>query len=93
MDDGTRRLYVMAQSTDGVQAVFTVPDISNGVWTDVIIQQVERRGGYVIDVVVNDEMIGSIGNADPHVFENVSVYASDPWYDAQPGFVKDFSFN
>ena len=89
---GTRRLYVFTQSTDTVVAIFTATDILDGVWTDVLIQQVERAGRYVIEVVVNGDMIGSIVNADPYVFENVKVYASNKWSPAQTGFMKDFSF-
>ena len=91
--NGKRQLLVTAQSTDGEQIVFKHSNIVNNLWIDIVIQQAERAGRYVIEVVVNDEIIGSMMNHDPYVFENVKVYVSDPWYPAQPGFLKDFSFN
>ena len=91
--NGKRQLRIAAQSTDGEDIVFKHPNIVNNVWIDVVIQQTERAGRYVIELILNDEIIGSMVNHDPYVFENVKVYVSDPWYPAQPGFLKDFSFH
>ena len=91
--NGERQLRIAVQSTDGEQIVFKHPNIVNNVWIDVVIQQAERAGRYVIELIVNGEIIGSMMNHDPYVFENVNVYASDPWYPTQPGFLKDFSFD
>ena len=90
--DGKRHLFVYVQSTYGDYITFTKPEIPTNVWTDVVIEQAERGGRYVIEVIVDGEVIGSMVNYDPYVFQNVKVYLSDPWNAAQPGFIKDFSF-
>ena len=90
--NGARCLYVMAQATYGEGIVFTYPEVPTNEWIDVVIEQAERAGRYVIEVIVNGEIIGSMVNYDPYVFANVKVYVSDPWYSAQPGFIKDFTF-
>ena len=90
--NSARGLYVAAQATYGENFDFTKPDIPTNEWTDIFIQQAERAGRYVIEVIVNGEIIVSMVNYDPYVFANVKVYVSDPWYSAQPGFIKDFTF-
>ena len=92
-ENSVRHLKIVAQSSFQESVHFKVANIPNDVWTEVVIQQVKLGERYVIQVVVNGEMIGSIVNGDPIVFNDVDVYASNPWQVAQPGFIKDFSFH
>ena len=85
-------LSVNTQSSFQELVRFKVPDIPTSVWTDVIVRQQERGGGHVIEVMVNGEMIGSVVNGDPFEFRDVKVYAAKG-FNAQPGFIKDFSFH
>ena len=91
-DGGKRHLFIFVQSTNQRLSTFIYPDVPDNVWTDVLIQQSQRGQRYVVEVVVNEEMIGWVVNPDPYVFNDVKVYASNPWDVPQPGFIKDFSF-
>ena len=48
-------------------------------------------GKYRYFIKWNGEEIYSVVDEDAQQFYNVKVYASDPWYDACPAFIKNFS--
>ena len=60
-------------------------------WTVIEISQELSDGEYHLKVLVDDNLSFSIVNPNPQDFENVKVYASDPWYTAQPGSIKDLT--
>ena len=59
-------------------------------WTSVTISQRHAAdGSYYFDFGVNGTSEYSKVNTDVREFSNVKVYASDPWYPAQDGFIKN----
>ena len=59
-----------------------------GVWTSLEISQERVGGKFVFKIVIGGEEILSVENTQPEVFQDVKVYASDPWYEPQPGSMK-----
>ena len=43
----------------------------------------------MFDVVINDVNVRSEENTTPEVFENVKVYAGDPWYEPVDGKLRN----
>ena len=59
-----------------------VNGIRLGEWTEVEVDQraTEKEGTYKYKVLVNGELVGKAeDNTNAQEFENVKVYASDPW--------------
>ena len=62
-------------------------------WTKIrMSQEIENRKTKV-KIFINDEEMFSAVNSKPTSFENMKVYASDTWYPAQPGSIKNLSIN
>ena len=59
-----------------------------GVWTSLEISQEQVGGKFIFKIVIGGKKIHSEENTQPEVFKDVKVYASDPWYEPQPGAVK-----
>ncbi|XP_047146492.1 uncharacterized protein LOC124819193 [Hydra vulgaris] len=59
------------------------------VWTNVVISQQRVDDKYVFTIDVNGTNAFSENNAKPQKFENVKVFASDPWYPSQDGSIKN----
>ncbi|XP_047146021.1 uncharacterized protein LOC124818955 [Hydra vulgaris] len=59
------------------------------VWTHVVISQQRIDDKYVFTIDVNGTNAFSENNANPQKFENVKVFASDPWYPSQDGSIKN----
>ena len=62
-------------------------------WTKVRISQEVQNEKLRYKVLLDDVEELNVVNSKPVEFENVKVYASNPWYQAQPGFVKNLSVN
>ena len=60
-----------------------------GKWSTVKVSQQFSEGNYLYNIYLNGEKIFSEINTDARDFVSVKVYIADPWYDAQPGFVKN----
>ena len=60
---------------------------------DINIQQVLSDDKYFFEVIVNNESIHRRENTQPKMFKNVTLYVSDPWYTAQPGYIMDLQYS
>ena len=60
-----------------------------GVWTNIQVSQTLEDERYMYRIVVGGEEVHAVENTEPAEFENVKVYASNPWYDAQPGSIRN----
>ena len=60
-----------------------------GVWISVTITQFKSGSVYLYQIFINNEMIHSTTNRQPQDFKNVMVYVGEPWYNPQPGFIRN----
>ena len=74
-------------------AVTGVPGVSSALppppvhqWRVVQVTQ-EEEGRHMCRIRV----VYSIGNTQPQEFTMVTVYTGNPWYEAQPGYVKELT--
>ncbi|XP_047124613.1 A disintegrin and metalloproteinase with thrombospondin motifs adt-1 [Hydra vulgaris] len=58
-------------------------------WSSVKIAQEFKESKYIYSIELNGQRILYIENNDTRDFSNVKVYVSNPWYEAQPGFIKN----
>ena len=57
-------------------------------WIKLNIQQIKSGKNYVYIIRINDKEVHRVINKNPAEFKNVKVFASDPWYNNQPGAIR-----
>ena len=60
------------------------------------IEQFQKDGKIMYQVMINGKTEYSAENTDPKDFENVKVFASDPWHDAftsEYGILENFKYS
>ena len=60
-------------------------------WSNVEVSQHPEGDKYRYEVKVNGVLIGSILNEDAQMFEDVRIYASDPWQMTSEGTIRNIS--
>ena len=70
---------------------FPAPPI--GEWTKIRISQELVNQEFKYRISINEIEKLDVENSRAVGFKNVKVFAADPWYPAQPGFVKKLSIN
>ena len=58
-------------------------------WFMVKVTQVNAGDDYVYKVEVDGNEVDKVKNTKPMQFENVTVYVSDPWHEAPPGYIRN----
>ena len=60
-------------------------------WKRILDEQVREEGRHMYRIRVGGKEVYSIGDTQPQEFTMVTVYTGNPWYEAQPGYVKDLT--
>ena len=68
------------------------PGLRRNQWSTVEIAQTKVNNNYSYTIHLNGVLVYSIINNDARNFSNVKVYAGDGFYDSQPGFIRNLSF-
>ena len=68
-----------------------MPKIPAGKWTQITLSQEYLSGKFRYRVLIDGVEKYNVENAQDGQFRDVRVYASNPWHDAQPGYIKDLS--
>ena len=58
-------------------------------WMKINVTQTNVKGVYQFNVEVDGEVIDRVNNTQTQAFENVTIYISDPWFEAVPGYVRN----
>ena len=67
----------------------TISGISPNVWHSIEVAQEKVGDQYYYSITVDSRNITRDINNDPRVFHQVKVYASDPWYRSQTGYIRN----
>jgi len=100
---GDRNPAVFFHPSAGLMISYTLNDIKNqqihfpaptiDKWTKIRMFQKNENGNTKIKLFIDNKEMFRAVNSKPTSFENVKVYASDPWYAAQPGSIKNLGIN
>ncbi|XP_065679558.1 uncharacterized protein LOC100201038 isoform X2 [Hydra vulgaris] len=91
-ENGSGQLYIATPLNCDPNHSFETYPLALYQWTNIEVSQQLECGVYVYSVKLNGEKVFSEQNHRAERFENVKVYASDPWHKAQDGFIKNFFF-
>ena len=61
-----------------------------GDWISVQISQIKNLSNYIYSITINGNVVHTVTNNNPAEFRNVQIFASDRWYEAQAGFIRNF---
>ena len=67
------------------------PRLQRNIWSTVEIAQTKVSNYYVYAIHLNHKLVYKTTNTDARQFSNVKVYVGDPFYDAQPGFIRNLT--
>ena len=65
-----------------------IPKLPLNKWSTIVVSQIKSGAVTNLNIQVAGTDHISVPNPTPQEFSTVKVYAADPWYDAQPGFIK-----
>ncbi|XP_065671471.1 uncharacterized protein LOC136089417 [Hydra vulgaris] len=85
---GSAILNIVCSANGYQQAIYSPPLLLNS-WSTIQVCQDIVDGNYLTSAYINGKLVQSIVNNNPQTFENVLVYAADPWYVATDGYIKD----
>ena len=60
-------------------------------WIHIKVSQTKTGDDYVYKLEVNGKEVQKKKNTNAQTFENLKVYVSDPWYEAQKGYIRNLS--
>ncbi|XP_065654792.1 uncharacterized protein LOC136081406 [Hydra vulgaris] len=87
--DGRGGLYISAPINGNIDRVFATNPLELNQWSNVEISQFLRNSVYVYTIRLNGEVVFSENNSQVQSFDNVKVYASDPWYEVQDSLIRN----
>ncbi|XP_065658659.1 uncharacterized protein LOC136083183 [Hydra vulgaris] len=86
----TRKLSVWSAINGNPNREFITPEaLPLNQWSSIRVSQVRVNSIYFFRVYVGGKLKIDIQNTNPRSFKNVKVYSADPWYEAQPGSIKE----
>ncbi|XP_065671442.1 uncharacterized protein LOC100209097 isoform X2 [Hydra vulgaris] len=88
-EDAKGGLHIAAPVNGNINRYFNTKPIGINVWSNIEISQTLKGAVYVYTIKINGEMVFSEINNQAQYFDNVKVYASDPWYEVQDGSIKN----
>ncbi|XP_065676915.1 uncharacterized protein LOC100202580 isoform X1 [Hydra vulgaris] len=88
--NGKGSLCVSALVNGNFDKCFVTKPFELNQWSNVEVSQILRKSVYVYTIKINDDIVFSEINNQVQSFDNVKVYAADPWYDVQNGLIKNF---
>ncbi|XP_065662137.1 uncharacterized protein LOC100207579 isoform X3 [Hydra vulgaris] len=68
---------------------FNTNPIEKNQWSNIEISQILEGSLYIYKIRINGVVVYSVTNNQSQSFDNVKVYVSNPWYDAQDGSIKN----
>nr|XP_047132656.1 uncharacterized protein LOC100199204 [Hydra vulgaris] len=81
----------IAASINGYNSwYFNLEPIGVNQWTNIEVSQIYKGSFYLYTIRINGNVIYSVNNNQSECFEDVKIYASDPWSEAQNGSIKSF---
>ena len=93
-EDGKGGLHIAAPINGDRNRYFNTKPIAVNQWSLIEISQILKGNAYsqfdyIYTIRINGEVVFSEKNEQANIFQNVKVYASDPWYEAQNGLIKN----
>ena len=88
-EDGKGGLHIAAPINGDKNLYFNTRPVAVNQWSLIEVRQILKDGSYIYIIKINGEVVFSEKNLQAQSFNDVKVYAGDPWYEAQDGSIKN----
>ncbi|XP_065662978.1 uncharacterized protein LOC136085586 [Hydra vulgaris] len=88
-----KKIHISAPINDNSNYIFSTLILNlilKNQWSNIKVAQILLNKLYIFTIIINGTVVVEKVNYKYQSFDNVKVYASDPWYEAQYGFIKNF---
>ena len=85
------KFYIECSMNNTANRAYSLPGPQVGKWTQITFIQENLSGKLRYRVLMDGVEKYNIENPQDEPFNNVRVYASDPWFNEQPGYIKNLS--
>ena len=82
---------VASSKSNLITDIFCINSVPLKQWSSINISQKLVNLDYIYNIYLNKSIVYSTVNSKPVVLSNVQVYAANPWYGAQSGFIRNLS--
>ena len=83
------KLYICSAVNGDRDYCYNSKDFPLNNWIKVKVEQTEVDGNAMYRVYLDNEKVHEVVNTQPAEFDNVKVYVSDKWYNAQEGKIRN----
>ena len=93
---GTTKLHVtsyLSGKSNHYDSIDKTRAVEMNKWSTIKMQQIKDGSTYKLEYFLNSELISSVPNRTPMAFDNVAVYAADPWYKAANAKIRRLRYN
>ncbi|XP_065653272.1 uncharacterized protein LOC136080484 isoform X2 [Hydra vulgaris] len=88
--DGTGRLSIFSSINGEINCQYTTnTSLPLKAWTRINISQSLENDVYIYRIKVNETEVYKRKNTEAKTFQNMKVYAADPWYSTHNGIIKE----
>nr|XP_047129672.1 fibrillin-2-like isoform X2 [Hydra vulgaris] len=87
-ETGDGSIYISAPLNGDHDKGFTTKPIKKNQWSNIKVSQI-LKDYYNYTIRLNEEVVFTCINKQVQSFDNVKVYASDPWHDVQDGSIRN----
>lgn len=89
----TNKLHICSAISGHVNYCYNSGSFLLNEWIKIKISQIKKSDSYEYTVYINGKVVTQVKNSRPVYFDNVKLYVGDPWYNAQPGYVRNIKVN
>nr|XP_047132657.1 uncharacterized protein LOC100200642 [Hydra vulgaris] len=87
--DGNGKLHIEAPVNGNFYRSINTYPIRINFWSNVVVSQVFKNNVYIYTIMINGQVVYSEINNQTQSFDKVKVFASDPAFEVQDGFIKN----
>ena len=84
------KLHICSAVNGNTNYYYNSVTFPTGDWISVQISQIKSLSNYIYSITINGNVVHNVTNNNTAEFRNVKIFAGDPWFDAQPGFIRNF---
>ncbi|XP_065662141.1 uncharacterized protein LOC100199204 isoform X3 [Hydra vulgaris] len=87
--DGDGKLQIAAPVNNNFFQFVNTNPIKIKIWSNIVVSQVFKDNAYIYSIMINGQVIYSEVNNQAQSFDKVKVFASEPAFEAQDGYIKN----
>ena len=92
-DEKAKPLLICSDVSGNSNYCWTSKSIPVNTIIQIQIRQIREGNSYIYQILIDGRVHHEVINSRPRVFHEVKLYASDPWYAAQKGEMRNLEYS